>query len=68
MSGDYVGLGIYHLPLLRGQFWRNRSVAERLVEPWLFAILESIVQGLRFPMPSGYCEGCAQKDCMKVFA
>jgi hypothetical protein len=67
MSGEYIGLGIYHLPLLRGQFWRDREIAEPLVAPWLTAILDTMDRRRVFPTPSGYCESCVGKPCMGVF-
>ena len=67
MSGEYVGLGLYHLPLLRGKYWRDRELREALVTPWLVAILTAMDQNLRFPTPSGYCETCVGKACMGIF-
>ena len=67
MSGEYVGLGIYHLALLRGKNWRNRTVAEPLVLPWLQSTLDAMAQNLRFPIPSGSCTLCNEQECMEVF-
>jgi hypothetical protein len=67
MRAEYTGLGLYHLPLLRGRGWRHPVIREALVERWLFAILEAGAQGLRFPAPSSHCDGCVAKPCMKVF-
>lgn len=67
MLGEYDHLGIYHLPLLRGQYWRSIRIVEPLVLPWLAAVTGAIAAGGRYPTPSGYCDRCLQKDCMKVF-
>lgn len=67
MSGEYVGLGIYHFPLVRGLYWRHRTLAEPLVTAWLASILGSMSRSLGFPTPSGHCEACIAKRCMKVF-
>lgn len=67
MHEDYSGLGIYHLPLLRGERWRHLKIQEPLVLPWLEAAAKAIAAPLRYPTPSGYCESCTTRACLRVF-
>jgi hypothetical protein len=58
-------LGVYNLPLLRGEPWQYKDVNERLANRWLQSILESIPKS-NYANPGPHCSGCARHDCLEV--
>jgi hypothetical protein len=58
-------ISIYHLPLLRGQFWQERNVSWKAVDEYLSQI-EGIGEN-RLPIPGSHCLSCKTQSCRGVF-
>ena len=63
---DTVDLGIAHLPMISGEFWTTKDVAEPLARQWINAIVDQAAAQRDFPRAGTLCKTCSQ-PCKEVF-
>lgn len=62
---DKPELGLLHLPLVNGTFWKDEEIKEALAKDWVGAIIKQIVNKIAYPRMGPQCTNCS-KPCKEV--
>jgi hypothetical protein len=60
-------IGLLHVPMLRGEPWKQKQVDEFQAERYVQALATQMSANLLYPAPGPHCLGCISKPCMGVF-